>query len=68
MNSRRKAPAWLKQEFPEANLRSIRSELKTLQTWANGYTAAGGKIPGTSLLGGPNRAIVLIDRLLDAYK
>lgn len=64
----KKLPKWFTDEFSEGNLRGIRDELKVLQHWSNGYMAAGGKIPGCGILGGPNRSIILINRLLDAYK
>lgn len=71
MNKKKKIPAWLATEYSEGNLRGIRDELRKIQTWADGYNAAKGDgvvpaIPGSGLLGGPRRAIVLINKLLEA--
>lgn len=70
MATKKKLPPWLAAEFTPENLRGIRSELQRIQLWADGYNAAKGTqipaVPGSGTLGGPNRAIVLINRLLDA--
>lgn len=70
MSKKKKLPQWLSAEFSEANLRGIRDELRKIQIWSDGYNAGRGTtipaVPGSGALGGPNRAIVLINRLLDA--
>ena len=67
---KKKLPAWLAAEYGENNLRGIRDELRRIETWADGYNAAKGgatpAVPGSGILGGPRRAIVLINRLLEA--
>lgn len=54
--------------FTEEHLRHIAKELRLVQAWSDGYQAARGSvmptIPGTGLMGGPARAVALINQLL----
>lgn len=65
-------PSWSTREFSAANLRGIRSELKDIKNWSDGYNAGRSlgvnSVPGSGLLGGPARSLALTNKLLEAYR